>query len=48
MTTPADIFVLGGHQTQVEGARMFATLNIGGSTTTTVGFVVEGEETHGR
>ncbi|MCM2417414.1 acetyl-CoA acetyltransferase [Streptomyces sp. RKAG293] len=36
----------GGYQ--VEGARRFATLNIGGSTTTTVGFVVEGEETHGR
>ncbi|MGZ6792130.1 MAG: thiolase C-terminal domain-containing protein, partial [Mycobacteriales bacterium] len=26
--------------TQVEGARRFATLNIGGSTTTTVSFVV--------
>ena len=26
--------------TQVEGARTFATLNIGGSTTTTVSFVV--------
>jgi acetyl-CoA C-acetyltransferase len=26
---------------QVEGARRFATLNIGGSTTTTVAFVVE-------
>jgi acetyl-CoA C-acetyltransferase len=26
--------------TQVEGARAFATLNIGGSTTTTVSFVV--------
>ncbi|MFI5806244.1 acetyl-CoA acetyltransferase [Streptomyces sp. NPDC051561] len=33
---------------QVEGARRFATLNIGGSTTTTVGFVVEREDTHGR
>jgi acetyl-CoA C-acetyltransferase len=36
---------------QVEGARRFATLNIGGSTTTTVGFVVEsaeGEDVRGR
>ncbi|MFF0746016.1 acetyl-CoA acetyltransferase [Streptomyces sp. NPDC004111] len=33
---------------QVEGARRFATLNIGGSTATTVGFVVEREDTHGR
>jgi acetyl-CoA C-acetyltransferase len=31
--------------TQVEGARRFATLNIGGSTATTCSFVVEGPET---